>query len=439
MATTIWSKVSFGNKISTLIKATSDDDRPIPGYLYKEINDMTYESDECCQNTLDFLNDQLDQTSSHVKLKVLKLMKVLVENGHQNFRLGLLKQSFGIKEATKWSGPPDPLHGNTPYLMVRKAAQNLLEVSFSLKEAEPESLTNAENNLSRPPHTTIHTAGMGSTSLAPAAAAGSRARMEGFGNVPFQYDKSIGERLKDSIITMAEKWGEDLTDHQRSILSSIETQGSYTPPPISADLGNEKSTSLKAQPQDEAVKRAPLTKHHIPGRAGGGWEESDDEENAEILPDTNSLGPESLSNLGIGKRLVDFIIKNWCAEEQLVKSWVYGPTGLAPQPSEIYQFVKEASVLNCDVIVKILNDKLKSEDGLSLFRVLLLLEGLMWSEHICLDRLALTCKANLLHVYHSKTGQAKSKARKIIRMLEKLTDQTEILPYPHKVIEDIFQ
>ncbi|KAL3876332.1 hypothetical protein ACJMK2_034194, partial [Sinanodonta woodiana] len=288
MATNVWSKVSFLNKISTLIKATSDDDQPIPGYLYKEINGMTYDSDESCQNTLDFLNDQLDQKSSHV----LKLMKVLVENGHQNFRLGLLKQSFGVNEATKWSGPPDPLHGNTPYLMVRKAAQNLLEVLFNSEEAEPESQSNAEDNFSITPHTTLHT-GMGSTSM---TVAGSRSRMEGFGNVPLHYDKSLGESLKDSIIRMAEKLGEGPTDHQQSVLSSIETQDSYTPPPISADFGNEESNLLKAQPQTTAVKREPLTKRHIPGRAGGGWEESDDEENLESFPDTYSLGSESLSN-----------------------------------------------------------------------------------------------------------------------------------------------
>ena len=33
-------------------------------------------------------------------LQTLKLMKYIVENGHSNFRLGLLKNSRGIREAT---------------------------------------------------------------------------------------------------------------------------------------------------------------------------------------------------------------------------------------------------------------------------------------------------------------------------------------------------
>ena len=39
-----------------------------------------------------------------LSLQTLKLMKYIVENGHPNFKLGLIKNSRGIKKATSKLG-----------------------------------------------------------------------------------------------------------------------------------------------------------------------------------------------------------------------------------------------------------------------------------------------------------------------------------------------
>ena len=38
----------------------------------------------------------------------------------------------------EYSGPPDPLHGNTPYLSVRSAAQDLSQLLFNVNTDDSE-------------------------------------------------------------------------------------------------------------------------------------------------------------------------------------------------------------------------------------------------------------------------------------------------------------
>ncbi len=202
------------------------------------IAELTLESGGYCQALIDYFVDRLEKRSCHVKLKVLKIMKFIVENGHPDFRQGLRRQSRGIKAATSecWgvhiaiatqrlvtakmfvicivrnhekgkkfgfaqvncdtsilfrsrstatseeclhpplldipslqiyqpfigiernlyhpslhytqstlvpltsecSGKPDPLHGNTPYILVREAAQDLSQLLFNVSSEDSE-------------------------------------------------------------------------------------------------------------------------------------------------------------------------------------------------------------------------------------------------------------------------------------------------------------
>ena len=69
-------------------------------YFSQQLPELTLDSGGHCQALLDYFVDRLDKKSYHVKLKVLRIMKYIVENGHPDFRQGLRRQSRGIKMAT---------------------------------------------------------------------------------------------------------------------------------------------------------------------------------------------------------------------------------------------------------------------------------------------------------------------------------------------------
>ncbi|PIK60496.1 hypothetical protein BSL78_02605 [Apostichopus japonicus] len=135
------------NKWPLLLKATSDDEKPIPGYIYPEVSALTYESSNQQQGTavLSFLLDRLDKKSWNVKVKVLQIMAYVAIHGECSFRNSLRRQTKSIQEATKYNTAPDPLHGNAPILAVRKAATELLEILFNesllQKSSSPNSFT----------------------------------------------------------------------------------------------------------------------------------------------------------------------------------------------------------------------------------------------------------------------------------------------------------
>uniref|UniRef100_A0A8D2CQY9 AP-4 complex accessory subunit Tepsin n=1 Tax=Sciurus vulgaris TaxID=55149 RepID=A0A8D2CQY9_SCIVU len=118
-------------QLPILLKGTSDDDIPCPGYLFEEIAKISHESLGSSQCLLEYLLNRLDSSSGHVKLKVLKILLYLCDHGSSSFLLILKRNSALIQEATVFAGPPDPLHGNSLYQKVRAAAQDLGSTLFS--------------------------------------------------------------------------------------------------------------------------------------------------------------------------------------------------------------------------------------------------------------------------------------------------------------------
>uniref|UniRef100_A0A8C2M3A0 AP-4 complex accessory subunit Tepsin n=1 Tax=Cricetulus griseus TaxID=10029 RepID=A0A8C2M3A0_CRIGR len=124
-------RLSFLHRLPILLKGTSDDDTPCPGYLFEEIAKISHESLGSSQCLLEYLLNRLDSSSGHVKLKVLKILLYLCGHGSSSFLLTLRRNSALIQEATAFAGPPDPLHGNSLYQKVRAAAQDLGSALFS--------------------------------------------------------------------------------------------------------------------------------------------------------------------------------------------------------------------------------------------------------------------------------------------------------------------
>ncbi|XP_030920526.1 AP-4 complex accessory subunit tepsin, partial [Geospiza fortis] len=62
---------------------------------------------------LEHLLTRLQSSSCHVKLKVLKILLHTCSQGSPQFVLQLKRNASFIREAAVFSGPPDPLHGNS--------------------------------------------------------------------------------------------------------------------------------------------------------------------------------------------------------------------------------------------------------------------------------------------------------------------------------------
>eukprot|EP01135_Chromosphaera_perkinsii_P010813 Nk52_evm8s2241 gene=Nk52_evmTU8s2241 len=124
-------KLAFAKHLPLLMKATSDSSEPASGYLLKEVCDMTFESLYICGEVHNYLVKRLEGNRKYwIKLKVLKLMHHLTKHGHPSFRKELAKNTGGVSECVNFSGAPDPLHGNAPYVKIQKIANDILEMLF---------------------------------------------------------------------------------------------------------------------------------------------------------------------------------------------------------------------------------------------------------------------------------------------------------------------
>ncbi|KAL9956513.1 hypothetical protein ACROYT_G037997 [Oculina patagonica] len=168
---------SFAKKIPMLMKATSDDDNPTSGYLYQEINSITYESISSCNSLLDFLVGRLKKQSPNIKYKVLKILCYTGSNGHSEFRSALRHKADILREAESFTGQMDYLRGDALNQRVRAAASELIELLFNVESSG---------------NTTMR-AMMGPTGK----------KMEGFGNSPSQSAKN--KTWLDSVKNLAER------------------------------------------------------------------------------------------------------------------------------------------------------------------------------------------------------------------------------------------
>lgn len=86
-------------QLPILLKGTSDDDVPCPGYLFEEIAKISHESPGSSQCLLEYLLSRLHSSSGHGKLKVLKILLYLCGHGSSSFLLILKRNSAFIQEA----------------------------------------------------------------------------------------------------------------------------------------------------------------------------------------------------------------------------------------------------------------------------------------------------------------------------------------------------
>lgn len=382
-------------QISTVLKATSDDESAVPGYLYMEVCNITLESDGYSDSMLEYLVDRLNKKSCHVKIKVMKIMKHILIHGNPQFKIGLMKCSQGITEAKKHSGPPDPLHGNIPYLAVRKTAKELLEMLF-----DTENLPTTSKPISA------------SSGYGPQL--GPKSKMEGFGNTVSPQKVGIGKSLLQNISDFAQQLREEPENPQRAVLSSLENPGSYKPP---VDL----TFCPPVEGTQPVMRRKEVVR--IPGKAGGGWDDNEDNSDDNV-EDSVASEQHNSSNTDTRSRLDSSSYEDWSTEENLVKSTIATGNDRLLTNSQIMEFIKSCQACNCDKVLELLCQSLQSTDGPLLMRALLLVEYFLRTDIYGINQISEACGKYLLNLSEGKTSPQTSKAKKIRRILEKLRSST---------------
>mmetsp|Transcript_56362 Transcript_56362/g.132144 ORF Transcript_56362/g.132144 Transcript_56362/m.132144 type:complete len:774 (-) Transcript_56362:135-2456(-) len=114
-----------------LNKATSADDTPTPGYMYGEIAKATFSDINASQQLADYLLKKLERDNPHVKLKVLRIIRHVCDQGKHDFRRSIQKKAELVKQCQQYRGTPDPLKGDAPNKAVREEADVCLKSVFS--------------------------------------------------------------------------------------------------------------------------------------------------------------------------------------------------------------------------------------------------------------------------------------------------------------------
>ncbi|XP_039715518.1 AP-4 complex accessory subunit tepsin isoform X2 [Pteropus medius] len=342
-------RLSFLHRLPVLLKGTSDDDIPCPGYLFEEIAKISHESPGSSHCLLEYLLDRLHSGSGRVKLKVLKILLYLCTHGSPSFLLILKRNPALIQEAAAFTGPPDPLHGSSLYQKVRAAAQDLGSALFSDMPPPPPSQ----------PSRALPAAGMGSQSRPQSA-------LQGFGYSRSQgHTGSAGEAFLSTIQKAAEvvanavRPGPGTRDTQGPLLQGDAYQAAVTP---SASLGH----PTPGNPPPGAVPGARAMRHQ-PGQAGGGWEEQESSPGSQSSSqNSRSKASDSGSRSGsdspsgasrapsdLAERVEAMTLSDCQQELSLVQSVTQGPRAFLSQ-EEAQHFIKECGLLNCEAVLELL-------------------------------------------------------------------------------------
>ncbi|KAK1330737.1 hypothetical protein QTO34_008675 [Cnephaeus nilssonii] len=432
-------------------EGNSDDDVPCPGYLFEEIAsilpvsprralgvrpgrpgpfhqsnerlpEISHESLGSSQCLLEYLLNRLHSGSGRVKLKVLKIMLHLCGHGSSSFLLILKRNPAFIQEAAGFTGPPDPLHGNSLYQKVRAAAQDLGSTLFSDTLSPPP--------LSQPPRA-LPPAGMGSQSRPQSA-------LQGFG-----YSKEpgpTGECCLDSGFH-----GGRLPRHppegrrgsgqrrapwaRRPGSQGPQLQGDAYQPAVTPSASHGHLTP--GSPPPGALPGARAARHQ-PGQAGGGWDEQDGSPGSRGSCQENSRSRASGSGTWSGSdspsgasgapseqaERVEAMALSDCQQElSLVQTVTQGPHP-SLSPEEAQRFIKECGLLNCEAVLELLTRRLGRPGEHAQMRALGAIAALGCTDLLSQEHMLLLARPCLQELSAGSPGPVTSKATKILRHLE---------------------
>uniref|UniRef100_A0A7N8X856 TEPSIN adaptor related protein complex 4 accessory protein n=1 Tax=Mastacembelus armatus TaxID=205130 RepID=A0A7N8X856_9TELE len=380
---TFMERLAFLQKVPTLMKATADDEKPCPGYLFQEIGKISHESSGCGQCLLEYLLERLQAESCHVKLKVLKIFVHLCGHGSNHFLTELRRNSTFIQQASVYSGPPDPIHGTALYQKVRNTAQVRYRLYLVIV------------------------------------------------SVMYLY-------LYIYIITFSvcRKWP--------GCFSQIPFPPKVACPPHEQTLYRIKISIhsfsfLHVHPRLSCLH--PAVTQRCPGQVGGGWEESDSGNSSshsssqDIVANSRaSVGSKSASTgsqMGASRESsgdlsdrVEALQLGDCGQEMALISRLTEGSRVFLSREESQHFIKECSILNCEVVVELLSSKLQDSSNTIKMRALCAVACLITSDLLSLEQMFGATQRRLHQLSEGPPGPVANKATKILRQLEALMGGT---------------
>uniref|UniRef100_A0A670HU10 TEPSIN adaptor related protein complex 4 accessory protein n=1 Tax=Podarcis muralis TaxID=64176 RepID=A0A670HU10_PODMU len=174
---------------------------------------------------------------------------------------------------------------------------------------------------------------------------------------------------------------------------------------------------------------------HQPGLAGGGWEELDSgqssqnslQENSELSRTSDSysksgsdnhsgaLEPGSIAERTDAENLGD------CLQEVSLVSKLTRGSKVFLTREETQHFIKECGLLNCEVVLAILNRTLKDPSECVCMRAMCAIYSLMCSDLLSHDQILAITQQHLQELSQESPGPVANKATKILRQFEALS------------------
>ncbi|XP_078134731.1 AP-4 complex accessory subunit Tepsin isoform X3 [Sander vitreus] len=412
---TFLERLAFLQKVPTLMKATADDENPCPGYLFQEIGKISHESSGCSQCLLEYLLERLQVESCHVKLKVLKIFVHLCGHGSNHFLTELRRNSTFLQQASVYSGPPDPIHGTALYQKVRNTAQEVARLLFT-------DTISAKGGIS-PLNLAPPTVGMGS-------ATSHRSGMQGFGYSPGKQGAAGSDSLLDKIQKAAEVMASAVlppTEHQGIRLHDNHYRAVVVP---SAPI----EVAVPACAYNLPARTPEALTQRCPGQVGGGWEESDScnssSHNSSQDTTTNSRASVGSKSAGTGSHSgasressgdlserVEALQLGDCGQEMALISRLTEGSRVFLSREESQHFIKECSILNCEVVVELLSSKLQDPSNT---RALCAESCLLTSDLLSLEQMFGATHRRLRQLSDGAPGPVANKATKILRQFKAL-------------------
>mmetsp|Transcript_88702 Transcript_88702/g.253500 ORF Transcript_88702/g.253500 Transcript_88702/m.253500 type:complete len:231 (+) Transcript_88702:806-1498(+) len=90
-------------------------------YMYNEIAKMTLTSYEGNRQVANYLAKKLKSKNHNVKWKVLLIIKHVALKGSPSFKRDMMRDINEMRECITFTGPPDPLRGDSIYVRVVRA------------------------------------------------------------------------------------------------------------------------------------------------------------------------------------------------------------------------------------------------------------------------------------------------------------------------------
>ncbi|XP_006145724.1 AP-4 complex accessory subunit tepsin [Tupaia chinensis] len=402
-------RLSFLHRLPILLKGTSDDDVPCPGYLFEEVAKISHESLGSSQCLLEYLLSRLCSSSGRVKLKVLKILLYLCSHGSPSFLFILKRNSAFIQEAAAFAGPPDPLHGNSLYQKVRAAAQDLGSTLFcdtALRQPpspRPQGLSAAGTGSQSRPHGVLQGFGYSQE----------QGRTGSAGGVFLSTIQKAAEAVASAV-----RPGPEGPGTQR-LLTWSDTYQPAVPPstspchPTSGDLPS------------GAILGARVVRHR-PGQAGGGWDEPDSSPSSQDSSQNGDTGrgsgSDSLSGasreLGDMAERAEALALSDCQQElNLVRSVTRGQRAFLSR-EEVQHFLKECGLLNCEAVLELLTRHLGGAGECAQMRALCALAALGGADLLPQEHVLLFSRPRLQELSRGSPGPVTHKATKILRHFE---------------------